>query len=392
MSKSTYIIISGLISFSFIPVKLFPFFTRDVQLILMLIWSIFGFYYYPKYSDLYTNKNRNIVFLFFILFFFSSLTPVFRYNQDFIATVIAMRGNLVIIFLLTLFKIKPKEEDFYASFKTLSIIALILSILAFFFPHLFLSTKTLYNLNIRQSQGSTDILAIWLGYPAVIFYFYMSLGRMIQKSNKNDFLWCTICMLYIFIMQNRSMLIGTIPFYIYGLIKADIRYKNLIIILIALTMGGFIYTIVSSLIQESTEQLNNSNYNRWQAVSFYLFEQKNNLYTILFGQGVPCANSSYLEYIRDAQNNRYAIASDIGLLGSYFFYGISTLIVIYYFVFLGIFKKAIPLYVKFYCLWILFVPTIHLFAQGMEFGSTIRLLFIIYLVVYYKEQSIKIST
>lgn len=328
MNKSTYLIISGLISFRFIPLKLFPFLTLDVQLILMLIWSIWGFYYYPNYSDLYTNKNRSVVFLFFILFFFSSLTPVFRYNQDFIATAIAMRGNLVIIFLLTLLKIKPEEEDLYASFKTLTIIALALSIIAFFFPHLFLSTQALYNLSFRQSQGSTDILAIWLGYPAVIFYFYMSLGRMIQNTGKDDFLWCTLCMLYIFIMQNRSMLIGTVPFYIYGLIKADIRYKNLIIMLIALAMGGFIYTIVSSLIQESTEQLSNSNYNRWQAIDFYLFEQKNNFYTLIFGHGVPCANSNYLEYIRNAQNNRFAIASDIGLLGSYFFYGFSTLLVI----------------------------------------------------------------
>lgn len=383
MNKSTYLIVSGFLSFGYFNY----FISVDILFFFLLLWIIWGFYYFPGYSNLYSNKNRGIVFLFFILFFMSSLTPIFRYDQNIISTIITMRGNLVILLLLTLFKIKPSEDDFYYAFKILAITAIGFSVLAYLFPHFFVSEETIRSLHIRQTRGSTDFVVAWPGSATVVFYFYMTLGRLIEHPKKNDFLWCSICMAYIFIMQNRSTLIGTAPFYIYGILKADIRYKKSIIALIALIAGGFIYNIISSLIEESTNQLNDVNYNRWQAVSFYLFEQKNNLYTILFGQGVPSANSEFLEYIMSTSRKRLAIVSDIGLLGSYFFYGISTIGIIYYFVFKGIFKKNVPLYVKFYCLWILFVPTIHLFAQGMAFGGTIKLLLVIYLIIFYTDKT-----
>lgn len=378
MNKSSYIFVAGFLSLGYLN----SFLSADIQFVLFMIWTIWGYYYYPGYSELYTNKNRGIIFLLFLLFFLSTLTPVFRYNQSLIGTAIAMRGNLVILFLLTLFKIRPDEEDFYTSFKTLAIIALILSIIVFLFPHFFASEEKIRNLSIRQSQGSTDFLVSWPGSVAVVFYFYMTLGRMLERSQKNDFLWCTICMIYIFVMQNRSTLIGTVPFYIYGLLKVDVKYKKIVIALIIISVGSFIYNIISSLIVESTNQLNDKNYNRWQAVSFFLFEQRNNIYTILFGHGVPCANSDYLKYLQDAQNNRYAIASDIGMFGSFYFYGITTVCLVYYYVIIGIIKKNIPLFVKFNCIWIVGVPTIHSFGHGMAITGTIKLLLIVYLIIY----------
>lgn len=386
MSKSTYIIVSGFLSLGFLS----NFLSQNILFILFMFWTVGGFCFYSGYSDLYTNKNRSIVFLFLVLFFFSALTPIFRYNQDIIATAVAMRGNLVVLFLLVLFKIKPEEEDFYKAFHFLAIVALVLSVFVYVFPQFFVSEERIRSLLIRQSRGSTDIIVSWPGSAAVVFYFYMTLGRMIERSQNKDFLWCTICLTYIFVMQNRSTLLGTVPFYLYGLLKTDIKYKNLIIFLIVITTGGFIYNIASSLIEESTTQLNDEKYNRWQAVSFFLFEQKNNIYTILFGHGVPCAGSAYLAYLFDAQNTRYAIASDIGMFGSYFFYGISVLGIIYYYIFNGIIRKDIPLYVKFYSLWILFVPTIHSFAQGVALGGTFKLLLIIYLIVYYSKRSQRI--
>lgn len=273
MQKSTYLIISGLLSLNYFS----GFLSNDILFVLMMIWTALGFFYYPGYSNLYTNKNTGIVFAFLILFFLSALTPLFRYNQDLISTLIAMRGNWIVLYLLTLLKIKPTEEDFYKSFKVLSIITLIISIAVFFMPQLFFDLSAIKRLSIRQLRGSTDILVAWPGSAAIVFYFFLTLGKSIQNNTKNDFTWCTICMLYIFLMQNRSTLLGTAPFYLYGLLKMDIKYKRIIIVIIILTIGGLIYNILSSLIEESTTQLNDSKYNRWQAIYFYLFEQKKQL-------------------------------------------------------------------------------------------------------------------
>lgn len=382
MQKSTYLIISGLLSLNYFS----GFLSNDILFVLMMIWTALGFFYYPGYSNLYTNKNTGIVFAFLILFFLSALTPLFRYNQDLISTLIAMRGNWIVLYLLTLLKIKPTEEDFYKSFKVLSIITLIISIAVFFMPQLFFDLSAIKRLSIRQLRGSTDILVAWPGSAAIVFYFFLTLGKSIQNNTKNDFTWCTICMLYIFLMQNRSTLLGTAPFYLYGLLKMDIKYKRIIIVIIILTIGGLIYNILSSLIEESTTQLNDSKYNRWQAIYFYLFEQKNNLYTVLFGNGSPCAGSEYLQYINRAVTTRLAILSDIGLLGSYFFYGLITMMLFYSIILKGIINKNIPQSIRFYCLWILFVPTIHSFAHGMAFTGTVKLLVVMYLILYYSSE------
>ena len=114
------------------------------------------------------------------------------------------------------------------------------------------------------------------------------------------------------------------------------------------------------------------------------------IYTILFGHGVPCANSDYLKYLQDAQNNRYAIASDIGMFGSFYFYGITTVCLVYYYVIIGIIKKNIPLFVKFNCIWIVAVPTIHSFGHGMAITGTIKLLLIVYLIIYYDNKYNKV--
>lgn len=383
MRKSTYLIVTGILSFGYLRF----FMSFNILFFFLILWIMFGYYYYLGYSNLYSNKNRSIIVFLFILFFMSSLTPMFRYNQDVISTFIAMRGNLVILLLLTLFKIKPSESDFYRAFRILSKIAICLTLLSYFFPHFFLSEEKITYKYLMQSRGSTDLVVAWIGSSAIVFYFYMTLGRLIEHPRKNDFLWCTICMIYIFLMQNRSTLIGTAPFYIYGILKSNIRYKKMFIAMTILIAGGYIYNIILSLVEESTSQLNDDNYNRWQAISFYLFEQKNNLYTILFGHGVPSVNSEYLKYIMDVAMKRMTIISDIGLLGSYFFYGITTVGIIYYYVVKGITNKKTPLYVKFYCSWILFVPTIHLFAQGMAYGGTVKLIIVIYLIIYYTDRS-----
>lgn len=155
--------------------------------------------------------------------------------------------------------------------------------------------------------------------------------------------------------------------------------------IIVLLAGGMIYNIISSLIEESSAQLGDTKYNRWQALYFYLIEYKNNIYTIIFGNGSPCAGSTYLEYLNQAVTKRLAILSDIGLLGSYFFYGLATMILFYSIIFKGIINRTVPLSVKFYCIWIILVPIIHSFAHGMDFTGTVRLLFVMYLILYYSS-------
>ena len=263
MSKTTYLVISGILSFKYLNNNLLPFITDDILLMAMLSWTII---YYKENSPLYTLKNQTLIFIISVLFFFSALTPVFSYGQPFISTCIAMRGNLIIIFLLLLFKIMPTEKEIFKSFQILTIIALILSILVILYPQLFADKEIIMNLLARQKRGSTDIAVIWPGSRVVIFYFFMQLYYMIEKKSMKEFLICTILIGYIILLQNRSTLICAIPFYLYGLIKSNIRYKMTIISIIIIACGTYIIMVLSELLKETQNQLSDPQYNRWQAI------------------------------------------------------------------------------------------------------------------------------
>lgn len=385
MQKSTYLIISGILSFGFLNIGVFPYITSDLLLVFMLCWSIFGWcYYYRKDSPIY-SRNMYWVLGILVLFFLSSLTPFFRYNQDLISTYIAMRSNLLIVFLLTLLKIYPSEEDIFKALKVLGLLAMTMSVFVVLFPQWFVDMETMQRLFRRQQTGSTDIAVIWPGSTCAILYFYVLLQKMRKEPTIKNVFWCCMFMGYIFLMQNRSTMICALPFFVYTFFKTNIRYKSWFIGGCLIICGAYIFNVLTGLIQETQEQLINPKYNRWQAIYFFLMEQDNNLYTLLFGHGVPCKGSEYLHYITDAQTNRLAIISDIGLLGSYFYYGIAMMLIVYRFILKGIRNIYIPMFLKYYCWWLLLVPIIHCFGTGSS-TSMIQFCLVFYMIIYYEYQ------
>ena len=62
--------------------------------------------------------------------------------------------------------------------------------------------------------------------------------------------------------------------------------KMLFITLAVIALVGilpFLNTIYSSLVNETQLQLEDENYNRWQALSLYLVEMKNDFISVLLG-------------------------------------------------------------------------------------------------------------
>ena len=194
MSKSTYLIISGLLSFDFLKNGLFPFFTSDILFVLMLGWSIFGWIYYSRESSPIYDKNIYWALGILILFFLSSLTPFFRYNQDLVSTYIAMRTNVLIVYLITLLKVYPSENDLFKSFRFLGLLAVGMAVLVFIFPHWFVDVESIKRFMMRQSHGSTDLLVIWPGSACAVLYFYMLLQKMRQEPNAQHVFWCSLFM------------------------------------------------------------------------------------------------------------------------------------------------------------------------------------------------------
>lgn len=193
-------------------------------------------------------------------------------------------------------------------------------------------------------------------------------------------------MIYIFAIQNRSTLIMAVPSYLYVLMKAQTRYKWIIITIIVAVAGIYVINAFSALIEESQSQLGDKHYNRWQAVEYYLFKRSYGFYDTLFGNGKPSAGSVYLYELVRASKTRLAFISDIGLLGTFFFYGLAMMLFIYHFILAAILRRNMPLYLRLYALWVLLVPTIHCFGLGGSCSSMIAFSIFFYNILLYEDR------
>lgn len=387
MNKSTYLIIIGLLSFGYLKNNFTGFISLDLLLVVTMLWALFGFFYYKGYSPLYTKKNQIYIYLFFIFIFLSQLSPLFKYNQNVVLTIIANRWEYSFIFLLVLCKIGPTEEDIFNAFKVLGIIALALGIIVFFCPQWFVEIRHLKGFLRSQDRGGYDLLVACPGVEATVYYFYILIYKTVtnKMESRKYLFWLTIFMIYIFAIQNRSTLIMAVPCYLYMLMKAQTKYKWIIMTIIIIVGGTYLINAFSALLEESQSQLGDRHYNRWQAVEYYLLERNYGFYDTLFGNGRPSAGSVYLYELNRIRESRLAILSDIGLLGTFFIYGLAMMFLIYRFVFAAILKRNMPLYLRFYALWVLLVPTIHCFGIGTSFTSMIMFSIFFYNILLYED-------
>lgn len=387
MDKSTYLVVMGLVSFGYLNNNLLPL-DNNVLYVCTMGWSLFGFFYYKGYSPLYTLKNQLYVICFFMLLLLSQLTPTFnRFHQDFFSTVVANRFEYSFIFLLVLFKIGPTEEEVFRAFNILGIITLMLAVVVFFFPEWFVDLRKLLGFLRSQKRGSLDLLIAWPGYLCAIFNFYI-LGYkvLIKYKQQSHLLVCfSLFMAYIFIAQNRSTLLVAVPFYLYVLIRSDFKSKWLILSVLILGCGGYLLFVFDTLMEESRSQLNDPHYNRWQAIYYYVLERDYNFYNTLFGNGRPAAGSLYLYELSRVGKSRLAFFADIGLIGTFYMYGLAMMLFIYRFVFVAILKHSIPTYLRFYAVWVLAVPTIHCFGTGTECSGMLIFAIFFYCIILHED-------
>lgn len=384
MKISTYLIIMGLIAFDYIPKQLFPFMTANNILVIVLFMAIIG----PiickcNKLNLNTFNNRKWVYIIIALFIVSSIYPIVNYGQSVVGTAIALRHNLPILFLLTLLKIEPSEKDIEISLSYLGKLAIVMGCVAIIFPEWFVDSERLQNFN--NSEGN-DLTLVWPGFHMAVFYFYILIGKLWHSSKYEDLIWASVFMLYILIVQNRSTLICALPFFCIAFIKSNVRFKWIIFTIVLVCVSGYIFTILGDLIEETQLQLGDQNYNRWQAIQFFLIDSSNNLYTFLFGHGIPAKGSGYLYSLLSAQDTKLAYVSDIGMLGTFFYYGICMIIVTYRFILIGVLKKELPIHLRLYSFWMLLVPTIHCFGTLSNCTEILRFVLFFYLIILYSSK------
>lgn len=368
------------------------FLQRDYMFVIVALYGLYGCYKYPYkgINPLYTPKNTKWVWWLFGIMIVSLFIPFVTYDQSIIDTFFSQRYNYYILFLLIFLKIRPEWHEIEYVIKICAYLSLIAYIITIIYPLFYVSQSVLNDImQYRAENGSTDIGLGAPGWGIAILYFFVLCNKMQYNPKISDIIAVTVFMLYIIAFQNRSTLIGTIPFYIWGIYKMKspkkIFYITLSLSAVILLMP-FLTIIYDSLVSETERQLGDENYNRWQAITFLLFEMKSNIIDYVLGNGLWTKSGTYQANMLIAQTSRGVYISDIGLLGTFFYYGIVPLIIIYRFCYVAIKDKRIPAFLKYYSIFIIGVPTIQSFLLLNERTNIMYTLFF-YLIIFFQQKS-----
>lgn len=365
---------------------------RDVTFCINLALGLFAFgrFRYRGEDSLYVGRNTIYIWLLMVVMVISAFVPWIDYGQDLINTLISQRFNYYILFALVLYAIRPDEKELLYIFKICARLSVVMFVLGIFFPNWFVDvTKVKEMLVSRAESGSTDIGIGCPGFGLLVMYFFFCCGKLLQSPRTKDILELMVLLGVIIAVQNRSTLLGALPVFGWCMFRMRSRNKLLVYICIGILLIiaiPYIQIIYNSLVEETQLQLDDDNYNRWQALSFYLVEMKTKLYHYLIGNGVWSISGEYTRLMVAAQTFRGCYISDIGILGTFFYYGIIPLFIIYRYCYVSLKDKKVPTAMKWYAIWIICVPTIHPYLMLTADGNAI-IAFFFYFVTYYFQRN-----
>ena len=369
---------------------------RDVTLVINFVLGFYAFLRFPYKGEnnLYIRKNTRYIWLLMLVMVVSALVPLVEYGQSFVNTLISQRFNYCILFALVLYRIRPEEEELMYIFKVCARISAVLFVLGIFFPAWFVdATKLKEALESRAEHDSTDIGFGCAGFGLLVYYFFFCCGKLRENPRLKDVLELLVMLAVIVALQNRSTLLGTLPAFCWCLFRMRSRRKIWLYACVAVVLVfaiPYLEIIYKSLTEETQLQLEDDNYNRWQALSFYLVEMKTSIWHYLIGNGVWSISGRYTDLMLSAQMYRGCFISDIGILGTFFYYGIIPLYIIYRYCYVALRNKQVPTAIKWYALFLIFIPTIQPYLMLTPAGNA-TIAFFFYFVVYYSQRNGYIS-
>lgn len=357
---------------------------RDIILGMSLIWSIIGFYIKgPFIRSCLMIKYKWMWITILGGVFISMFNAFLFWEQDIKITFIAQRFVYTFLLLPALFYIQPSFSDIIRVLKYMSYITLICWILCIISPTLFNISEA----NIEYIQNSkTDIGYYVAGIHFVLLYVYFLIQEYTKDFTYKKFLIALFWIIFIMLYQNRSTMIGVIIMLIYSFFIIKSNIKPLIISSIAILLFITInhtWDIWYALVEETESQINNDDYNRWKALSYYFNDYSPNIWCYIFGNGMPSGGNSAFGNLLWANMAKGIFASDLGLIGMWTIYGILPLICIYFIIYKFIIhQNKFPLMLKFIGIHILIIPTIFTFSNG---AGALFFTLLFYLYAYFNE-------
>jgi hypothetical protein len=295
--------------------------------IALIIVFLFFYYLYDK-NSLNVKRNFGLIILFLSSILISSFSCYYFNNQSIPATLYQSKPEFYVLFyfLLHFLNLKPewiKEFIFY-----FAMIAGLVYIMQYFaFP-----TK------ITEAKMFIDRGTLRINLPASAFRdlgFFMCID-MFYRTNKSKYAIGAMLLLSVAIISAfRSVIALYVGLaVIYLLINNKVKNKFMMIIMFVIVMisGFFVFQNIFIAMSKSSqkESSQGKDYVRLQAGNYYFSQITNRPVAGILGNGAPDPSTPY-----GARTDYYILKhayylSDIGLIGSFYKYGLLFVLVSFF--------------------------------------------------------------
>ena len=253
-----------------------------------------------------------------------SFIPAYLYfHQSAFQSFLTCRKFLCYLTLPLLLVSRPTKEELRYSFYIFTYIWLFTTICVTFYLQ---SWVLVADGGVFIDEG--DILHCLPGRRFVCITFIFALDHYLENRSVKTLLTTIFFFLCVFIMFSRTMLLAAVSVIVLATLRGrTVRAKMAGLTSLVIFIGIFTYLAVDQLtmlIEETSSQVVDLDYNRNKAF-IYMFSSQRNILTILLGNGFISGHVDSLIFDLQEQGIYY---SDVGLVGMWNQFGILAVIVI----------------------------------------------------------------
>lgn len=351
----------------------------DGFLILIFLFLFFGKHIYSKTKAIKISKGYyRCIYWILTGIFLSMISAKMYYNQSISQSILSYRTQYLMLTPLFLVKMRFTEKDFIDSLYIFSWIYTGFYILRAIIPSLFVLPE-----NYDPTQSTS-----FSGYALLTIPLYYTLQSIIQQINLKKISYAFFLIAIIFLQENRSTLFPVIVLSGLMLLKIKSKFKIPLIILLSIIIAVLLFQIwdtIQDLIDQTQRELNDPQYNRNKAFTYFIEIFSPNLWCTIFGNGFLSFHSTPIMQLLMEQG---IYNSDLGFIGYWNQFGVIPIIVFLGTYLTAIFSKKIPLYIK-----AIAIQTLICGLTISYFGSRNHMIFfIVFYYLFFLEYSSSKST
>jgi len=268
----------------------------------------------------------------FILTFLSIFISQFYWDQLFYLGYIVSSPLLGICYFFFLLKARPKLIDIENLILIYTFVYCIIWIFAFSQVPTVLFSSSNSDEILDDSRGIYRINIV--GRMFLVLSFFFALNKWKIYKEKKFILIALVCFLFIILQVTRQVIILSFLIGMYYFIRS---YKKGFILICFIILSFFFLknaivinenSVIGSMINLSENQLDKGDDDdvRLNATKFFFNDFSDNLFTNIFGNGMPHANSNYGQYTLKISNSYGYYLSDVGYAKMYVITGLLGLV------------------------------------------------------------------